>query len=297
MQLQQFSMSDLAGAGEFFHFARKLLEPRRPKFLHQHDYHEVFLVTRGATEHWTVDGVNRLEKGSLVFVRPDDRHAVQAVRGELNEIVNVAFRSEIADHLGDRYAADLGGRFFWHDRARPDVFPLTGPQFERAANLSSELQTSRNSLAAIEEYLLALMTRVVDHRAATDESIPGWLVAATAAAKRPEVFREGAAGFVKAAGKGHEHVCRVARKHLGVSPSAYVNKIRMEYAALMLSGSDLSINDISKRVWHREPEPLLPRVPAAVRHDAAAVPGSPPEKPAARRLIQVQAERQQRAGA
>ncbi len=245
MQLQRFLIDDLIEPGEFFHFARKVLEPGKPKYLHRHDYHEAFLVVRGQTDHWTGDDVNRLEQGCLVFVRPDDRHAVQAVRGERNEIVNVAFRSEIADHLGDRYASELRGRFFWHDRAGPDVFLLTAPQFERAANLSSELQTSRNSLAAIEEFLLALMTRVVEHRTATDESIPRWLLAATTAAKRPEVFREGAAGFVKAAGKGHEHVCRVARKHLGVSPSAYVNKIRMEYAALMLAGSDLSINDIS----------------------------------------------------
>ena len=245
MQLQQFSIDDLAEPGEYFHFARKVLDTRKPRYLHYHDYHEIFLVTRGATEHWTAEGVSRLDKGSLVFVRPHDHHAVQAVRGEPNEIVNVAFRSEIADHLGARYEAELKGRFFWQDRGGPDVFLLSAPQFERAANLSSELQTSRNSLAAIEEFLLALMTRVVDHRMATDESIPRWLLAAAAAAKRPEVFREGAAGFVKAAGKGHEHVCRVARKHLGVSPSAYVNKIRMEYAALMLAGSDLSINDIS----------------------------------------------------
>lgn len=245
MDVHDFSIDDFVNQGEFFHFARKSLGPGKPKFLHRHDFHEVFLITRGTIDHWLGDRTLRLERGNLAFIRPGDSHALQAVRGEQNEIINVAFRSDIAEHLGKRYAAELQGKFFWHGRNDPDTYHLSGPRFERAVNLSSELQVSRNSLAAIEEYLLALFTRVVEHDATVDKSVPGWLVAASAAAKRPEVFRQGAAGFVKAAGRGHEHVCRMARKHLGASPSAYVNKIRMEHAALMLAGSDRTISDIS----------------------------------------------------
>ncbi len=245
MLVRKFSIGDFIGPGEWFHFARKKLEHKKPEFLHCHDYHEVFLVTHGAIDHWLKDGPVRLEQGSLVFVRPADTHALKAARGEQSEIVNVAFRSDIADHLGQRYAAEVSGRFFWHDRDAPETYFLTGPRFERAVNLASEVQPFGSSLAAIDDYLLAMFTRVLEHHAAFDESVPYWLVAASVAAKRPEVFREGAAGFVKAAGRGHEHVCRMARKHLGVSPSAYVNRIRMEYAALMLAGSDLTINDIA----------------------------------------------------
>ncbi len=245
MLVRKFSIEDFIGPGEFYHFARKSLEHRKPQFLHCHDYHEVFLVTQGAIDHWLNEDRVRLERGSLVFVRPQDTHALQAARGEQSEIINIAFRPEIADHLGQRYAGELAGRFFWHERDDPETYFLSGPRFERAVNLSSEIQASRSSLAVIDEYLLALFTRVLEHHAMLDESVPGWLVAASVAAKRPEVFREGAQGFVKAAGRGHEHVCRMARKHLGVSPSAYVNRIRMEYAALLLAGSDMPINDIA----------------------------------------------------
>lgn len=245
MQLRTFRIDDFIGSDEHFHFARKTLGAAKPKFLHRHDFHEVFIVTHGATHHWVGDDVTRLERGSLVFVRPGDQHALQAARGERNEIVNVALRSEIARHIGRRYGRDIGQRFFWHDGKTPDTYRLTGPRFERAINVSSELQASGNTLAAIEGYLLTLFTRVVELPVSVDESAPQWLVAASDAAKRPEVFRQGAAGFVKAAGRGHEHVCRMARKHLGVSPSTYVNRIRMQHAALMLAGSDRAIQDIS----------------------------------------------------
>jgi len=245
MQVKQFRVDEFIAPGKHFLFARKTLECKKPRYLHRHDFHEVFLVTRGTTNHWVEGGVSRLEQGSLVFVRPSDCHAVQAAMGEPNEIVNIAFRSDIAAHLGERYASDLRGRFFWHDEDQPDSYHLTGPRFERAANVSSDLQASRNSLAVIEGFLLTLFMRVVEHHSRPNKSVPAWLVAASDAAKRPEVFRKGAAGFVKAAGRGHEHVCRMARKHLGLSPSAFVNQIRMEHAASMLAGSDLTINDIS----------------------------------------------------
>ncbi|MEO1034922.1 MAG: AraC family transcriptional regulator [Pseudomonadota bacterium] len=263
MQVRQFAIDDFIGPGTCFHFARKTLDRRKPAFLHRHDYYEVFLVTSGSVDHWLGNGVIRLEQGSLVFVRPDDSHALQAVRGKPSEIINIAFRAEIAAHLGERYSADVTDRFFWHGRNEPDTYHLTGPRFERAINLSTELQPFSHSLASIEQYLLSLFLRVVEHFVTEDESMPPWLLAASAAAKEPEVFRQGAAGFVKAAGRGHEHVCRMSRKHLGVSPSAYVNRIRMEHAALMLAGSDLAISEISNdcgienlshfyRVFHRQ---------------------------------------------
>ncbi len=245
MQLRTFRIDDFIGSDGHFHFARKALSSSKPKFQHCHDFYEIFIVTQGATHHWVGNEKTRLERGSLVFMRPNDQHALQAVRGDRNEIVNVAIRPEIIAHIGERYGRDLGGRFFWHDGGQPDTYMLTGPRFERAVNVSSELQTSGNTLAAIEGYLLTLFTRVVELPISFDDSVPQWLVAASDAAKRPEVFREGAAGFVKAAGRGHEHVCRMAQKHLGMSPSTYVNRIRMQHAALLLADSDQAIQDIS----------------------------------------------------
>jgi AraC family cel operon transcriptional repressor len=50
------------------------------------------------------------------------------------------------------------------------------------------------------------------------------------------VFREGAEGFVKVAGRSQEHVCRQTRRHLGLSPTQYVNRIRIQHAAMLLAG-------------------------------------------------------------
>ena len=54
---------------------------------------------------------------------------------------------------------------------------------ERAINSALELQGSLCTLARIEEFLLNLMTRVVDYDAAVPNDVPEWLAAACVAAR------------------------------------------------------------------------------------------------------------------
>ena len=116
---------------------------------------------------------------------------------------------------------------------------------ERAINSALEWRGSLRRLARVEEFLLNLMTQVVDYDAALPNDAPKWLAAARVAARSRSVFRKGATGFVETAGRRHGHVCREARRHLGLSPSEIVNRIRMEYAAMCLGGSDAPVEEIA----------------------------------------------------
>lgn len=245
MDVRLFTIESYLRPGEAYHIARKELDKRAPLFLHRHDYFEVFLVEHGSTRHWINGRAETLGEGSFVFVRPDDAHAFRALGKTGCRIINVMFRTETAHYLLNRYTQEFSGRFFWKGGSRPDAYRLRGPRMERAVNTALELQTSHRNLAIIESYLLTVMTRVVDHTVVPSDLTPGWLVSACQAAHQPDVFREGAAGFVRAAGRGHEHVCRSARRHLGMSPTAYVNRIRMEHAAMILGGSAKPINEVA----------------------------------------------------
>lgn len=245
MKTLTFRLDTYLTAAESYHFALKALDPAPPAIRHTHDYYELFLVERGETRHWINDRVEVLSRGALCFVRPEDTHAFQAVGDRPCRIFNIMFRTDTAGHLQARYGPDLGARFFWRRGPDPDLFHLQGARLERAINAMDELQHAHRSLARIEQFLLSVMTRVVDHSVVAPEAAPRWLADACLAARAPEVFRKGVPGFVRAAGRGHEHVCRVARKHLGMSPTAYLNRIRMEHAALLLGGSDTAIPDIA----------------------------------------------------
>ncbi|MGR3434963.1 MAG: AraC family transcriptional regulator [Shimia sp.] len=245
MRTHTFHLDSYVRPDESHHIARKTLAPA-PSPRHTHDFYELFLVERGTVDHWINGRAEVLPRGALVFVRPRDVHAVGARDAAGAQIVNVMFRTGIADHLRTRYGADFAGRFFWTTGAMPSTHLLTGPRFERAVNQSLQLMSAPRSLVRVEGFLLAVMNTVVEVFDQSAHALPPWLRLACERARLPEVFRLGAAGFVAAAGRGHEHVARQTKAHLGVTPTGYVNRMRMEYAALVLAGSAQPIPDVAE---------------------------------------------------
>lgn len=192
-----------------------------------------------------MNGVNQtLEAGQLVFIRPGDVHAFRADRTFGCQIVNVMFRTETAEHLIARYAATIKGCFFDSRETLPDLHNLGPVRFSRAVTVSEQLQTADRSLAHIEEFLLVLINRVAHHSSGVTDKTPRWFAEACIAALSPDVFRKGSAGFVAAAGRSHEHVCRTCKAVTGFTPSEYINRIRIEHAAQLIRSSELSVYDV-----------------------------------------------------
>lgn len=229
-----------------YRLSRHALPHGTPQPCHDHTFYEVCIVESGHVRHYVNGQEQLIGRGAVAFLRPSDCHAMQAAGDSEATIINVMLRAQTADHLGERYGDEFGGRFFWSTDALPDTHFLSGPRIERAINTALELENSRRTLSRIEAFLLTLLTRVIDFSASVPTDAPRWLAAACHGARAPDVFRRGAAGFVAVAGRGHEHVCREARRHLGLSPSAIVNRIRMEHAAMRLSGSDIAVEAIAQ---------------------------------------------------
>ncbi len=246
MEIIRFRAGDYLNERESFHYARKSLDVRFPEKAHDHDCFEVFLIERGGALHWINGEVQCLEQGHLAFVRPQDAHAFRADRETGCQIINVMFRAETAAHLVHRYPDEFRGRFFDWDGDLPEAYEIFGSRFERAVNVAQELGTSIRSLARIEEFLLTLTNRVVERSAHSNSAAPRWFSAACQAVRDPAVFRGGAAAFVRAAGRSHEHVCRVTQAELGITPSELVNRVRIEHSALLLGHGKLPIPEVAR---------------------------------------------------
>lgn len=244
MKKSRFLIDNYVRSDEAFHFARKSLATRFPDRAHDHDFFEVFLIESGRTEHW-INGVTQvLEPGQLVFIRPSDVHAFNANRKTGCQIINVMFRTETAEHLANRYQSAIGDRFFDSKTDLPEMHTLGPARFARAVSVSLQLQTAQRDLARIEEFLLVLANRVAHATSGVTRSAPKWFSEACSAAQSSDVFRLGTKGFVRAAGRSQEHVCRTCKTVLGVTPTEYVNRIRIEHAAQLLRSDEASIDDI-----------------------------------------------------
>lgn len=246
MHQTTFLIDNYIRRDEAFHFARKRLAKRYPDRAHDHDFFEVFLIESGRTAHW-INGVTQmLEPGQLAFVRPRDVHAFRADKAAGCQIINVMFRAETAAHLANRYPETIKGNYFDSDADLPDMHTLGPARFARAITVAQQLQVAHRSLARIEEFLLVLTNRVADATTGMADSAPRWFEEACSAAQSQEVFKNGAAGFIAAAGRSHEHVCRTCKALTGLTPSAFINQIRVEYAAHLLRSDEAPIDLISE---------------------------------------------------
>lgn len=235
--------SDILGDDAAFHMTRAMLETGRPKALHSHDFFELIWVQNGRLRLHGPDRQTDLSEGDLVFIRPPDLHALQA-RGSDTFVVSLALSSQLIERLGERHA-DLAGALFWSKSPTPIKAHRDMRQLADLNKAALRLERAHRSALEAEAFLLPLCASLMDETKEEAEGAPDWLLTACSAAHQPNVFRKGAAGFVSETGRAHAHVSRTAKQFLGVTPSEYINRIRMEYAARRLSGTADQLSEIA----------------------------------------------------
>ncbi|PTQ75907.1 helix-turn-helix domain-containing protein [Celeribacter persicus] len=237
--------ADILSKGEDYHFSRSVLSRTRPKALHDQDYYELFWLHNGRARLVTNGMRMPLSEGDLVFLSPDLPHALQG-QGEESHVVNVILRRKRVKDLIDRF---------------PEVnqyFPAPGSvpvRVHRDIRQMSQLSTAAKALEAaprttlfLEAFLLPLIAGLAFEAREKTETMPHWLSEALVRVEDPVIFRDGAAGLVAQCGKAHAHVARTMQNCLGQTPSDYVNRLRMEYAARRLKGTPDSLSEIASDI-------------------------------------------------
>lgn len=230
---------DLLRGGTAAHITRAQVTSTRPKALHTQDFYELFWVQNGQIRHHQPEGVTLLTEGALVFMRPEDQHALQG-RGDQALVVSLTLHPQLIDALGKRHKA-LPGQLFWAD----DVETLHLDTKALIGLNQAVLRLERTALDrfSVEAFLLPLCADLL--KPVTDTASPDWLTHAVAAASHPSVFRQGAGGFVAQTGQTHPHVSRTMKRVMGISPSDFINQQRMLHAARQLTGTSETLADIA----------------------------------------------------
>lgn len=228
--------------GEAFHFTRSVLSRNPIRQLHDHDFYELFWLQHGRAKHRINGTTEKLVEGDLVFIRPADCHGLQG-QGDETHLVNIVFPPSIIKSIGKRHA--LQNRLFWSAAALPHRTRRDIRQLAELSHRAVQLEKSPRTALSAEAFLLPLLTDLVSGAPTLPDQVPDWLEHACTAAYKPEVFRDGAAGFVRASGRAHAHVSRTVQRFLGETPSEYVNRIRMAHAARTLTGTSDGLAEIA----------------------------------------------------
>ena len=219
--------------------------------LHCHEYYEIFLTTKGTVAHYINDRLIYLPEGSLVFIRPEDRHSYlyETEQSRRTEYVNLAFSRETAEQLFNYLSDGFPSEALLASPMPPQCL-LSPHEKKRLLLKIGELNVvkwndKKQLKMHMRELLAEIFTSHFSHFSAYKQSdIPQWLMFLSEEMKKPENFIAGTDKMVELCGKSKEHLSRNIKKHFGVTLSEYINNLRINYAANLLLNTNMPVLDI-----------------------------------------------------
>lgn len=219
---------------------------------HRHEFFEIFITVSGTVIHWINGTTKRLPEGSLVFIRPDDLHGYIYDDPKSSETVyvNLSFSRGFLQSL----FAYLSDSSFPAEKLLASPMPPTvllhKAQKDRLVAQIGELNTldSQNKEALnlrMHAVLADIFVRFfADLPNSSHSEIPIWLTRLLSEMERPENFTAGREKMAQLSRKSHEHLSRSMKKYYGLTPTEYINALRINYASNLLLNTNTPIIDI-----------------------------------------------------
>ena len=217
------------------------------KFPHSHDFFEFFLVVEGKQELDINEYSMTLGPGALVLIRPNDLHSRRYIENGYH--INIAFSSAIAkslfEYLGNGYPSEQ----LLLPEIPPPYVTLNKTESDRIQKRMKELYAV--SLTDTDLQRTKLRTLILDifvhyfsksiNQGPERES---WFEHLIHEMEKPSNLSEGLPAMLRISKKSHEYLCRVFKQYLNLTPTQYINDLRLNYAANYLIHSDIPILDI-----------------------------------------------------
>jgi AraC family cel operon transcriptional repressor len=216
---------------------------------HTHDFYEIFLIAQGSIVHLINDEEILLTDGHLVFIRPDDAHYYRKHTSQTCHLINLAFPAATVSAMANYLGPDCGFPHLLSSQLPPTVM-LAPSEKQR---VSARLQ-SLNALSYHQKHRAKLALRLLlmeifsQYFLLPDDDLthlPAWLKELCEQMQKPPHFIEGRPALMRLANRSPEYVGRMFKTWLTVTPSEYVNELRLNYAASLLIHTDYPIIDIA----------------------------------------------------
>lgn len=221
------------------------------KFPHSHDFFEITLILEGEQDFITTSNRYILRPGSLMLVRPGDIHS--RIYTQAGCHINMAFSHEIMDAL----FSYLGPGFPFEEimsAPEPSMVLLSSAEKDSVKNMLEEVSsTNITNTAQIKTRLRILIMNIMVKYFANSiifsaKAEDNWLTNLLHEIEVNKNFMDGVERMVELSGRSHEHLCRIFKTELHCTPTDYINKLKLNYAANQLIHTDIDIFNICMNI-------------------------------------------------
>ena len=202
---------------------------------HVHDgFHEIMVMLRGSLTHTAGDQRVRVSAGDLIFLPNNSVHALSDFTPDLlflNLCVSLSTFEQSMSYL--RIAAAPSAITF--SRVEPTVVDYllwNHGQLMQTVGAAERTTLIRNTFSLLLPYCCDNRTE------------PDWFEKLLIQMRRQENFQAGVHRMQELAFCSPAHLCRVCKARTGLTPTQYVDKLRIQYACDLLKHIAYSIQDV-----------------------------------------------------
>lgn len=209
---------------------------------HTHDFYEIFLVAAGTVTH-VVNNIRQvLPAGTMAFVRPHDVHSFEKNGSGDICYMNVNFRASTIMH-----AFDYLGSGFKSERLNesplPPMLSVSPEDIEQTLGLYKRTvalltHSPSTDTTPVRAFLMEMLLRFFyPQMEQSDMTGPRWLSELLEEMDNENSLAEGLTRMQRLSPVSTEHLCRTMKKHIGKTPTEWINERRLRAAASRLTVS------------------------------------------------------------
>lgn len=220
--------------------------------MHDHDYWEFFIIHSGEIKHFTDKGISIIKAGTGMLVHPDDRHCFKKSSQEYQQI-NIMITDNMLRELMSKINANLYDKIT--EKKGPIVYNLSDTFIISIQNIVDLLYFTKERDGERFSTLVKLMWTdiiklIYTDSLATHDKYPEWLNGFIKYVNQPENINKPISELAEVSGYSYSHLIRLFKMYTNVTLTEYITKIRLNYAAMLLTTTETSIISISMSVGY-----------------------------------------------
>ena len=213
-------------------------------------YSELMLVTHGQVVQTLNDRRVVSKAGDLLLIRPKDVHDIS---GQGIAYYNLMFSDDKLEQI-EKICGQTGIRTRLLNPKMPPTVSLRGEELDRVARGFNDALLATDPTQRLVSLPRIFFEIILDHFVFpfTDRpqanTMPAWLIQTIRQVELNPDKTVSVPDIVAMSGVSPEHVSRTFRKFLGMTPSTYIAKQRLQQACRLLSGTNRKLLDICYQV-------------------------------------------------
>lgn len=240
--------SSVAGSHEAISPVRYACRDKKKYGAYIHDFYEFFWVDEGVCIHDIKDkGSFYLQTNELSLVWPGEVHEfISTSTTDCRfSLISVLINARHMNRLMQRYP-DIRQFLEIFDHSDNNSVVLSISQKENLYSGIEKLSQRKESRFEDDLFIFNLLNEIhITEEQAIKPACPDWLEETINKMRLRKNFSLGSGQYAVISGRCYEHISRMMKKYLSITPNQLLQQFRMEYAIERLSNTDEPIIDIA----------------------------------------------------